>query len=244
MDVPHLASDAPPDAFPNINTALVDPNGLLATGGDLSAARLLAAYERGIFPWYNPGQPILWWSPNPRTVFRPNDIHISRRFRSELRKTPFTLTLDEAFSDVMYTCATTPREGQDGTWITQGMYDAYCHLHTLGYAHSIEVWAQSDQFDQVLVGGLYGISIGNAFFGESMFSHATNASKTALVYLGQQLARWGFTLLDAQVASDHLFRMGAAEIPRQQFQEELRQNQAHTSKVGKWQFDTDFELKL
>lgn len=243
MKLPYLSPTSPPDAFPDISTARDYPDGLLAVGGCLSAERLLVAYQRGIFPWFSEGEPIMWWSPNPRTVFRPAAVHIAKRMRRELRQMPYRVTLDTDFTGVMQACATTPRHGQDGTWITQDMLAAYSHLHDLGHAHSIEIWHDTNESSR-LVGGLYGISIGRAFFGESMFSHVTNASKFALIYLGQQLARWNFTLLDAQVASDHLFRMGAIEIPRQQFAEELKNNEQYPSKVGKWQFDDDFSITI
>lgn len=198
--------------FPPPSAALSDPDGLLAVGGDLSPERLLAAYRQGIFPWYEPGQPILWWSPDPRTVFLPGDFHISRSLRKCLRRSPFRVTLDTAFEQVITHCGA-PRGPGEGTWITDEMHAAYCRLHQLGHAHSAEVWR-----DGQLVGGLYGVGIGRAFFGESMFSRADNASKVALAHLSRRLDEWGFGVFDAQVASAHLFTLGARQIPREDFQ--------------------------
>ena len=205
--------------FPPLGQALTSPNGLLAAGGDLSAARLLLAYRSGIFPWYEQGQPILWWSPDPRTVIFPHKLHISRSLRKTLRRQHFEISADRAFERVISACAT--RGGSSlqrpaGTWITREMHSAYCHLHQLGRAHSIEAWAGDE-----LAGGLYGIAIGRLFFGESMFSLVRDASKVAFVHLLGQLAAWGFEMVDCQVASDHLFSLGAEQIPRQQFAQML-----------------------
>lgn len=189
-----------------------DPNGLLAAGGDLSPPRLLAAYGQGIFPWYEEGQPILWWSPDPRTILLPRDVHVSRSLRKVLRRGDFTASADCAFDQVVRACAG-PRRDALGTWITDEMFEAYCDLHRLGYAHSVEVWR-----DDVLVGGIYGVAIGRAFFGESMFSHVSNASKVALVHLAGQLARWDYGLIDCQVETAHLLSMGATNISRAAFQ--------------------------
>lgn len=197
--------------FPEVALALREPDGLLAVGGDLSPGRLLAAYRQGIFPWYNPGQPILWWAPDPRMVLFPAQLHISRSLARTLRQGKFQLTLDSAFAQVLAACAG-PRPGARGTWITPEMQAAYLRLHQLGHAHSIECWQ-----DGKLVGGLYGVALGRVFFGESMFSHQTNASKVALVTLVQQLAAWGFALLDCQIHSPHLQSLGAGTISRERF---------------------------
>lgn len=201
--------------FPPTSQALSEPNGLLAAGGDLSADRLLAAYQRGIFPWYEPGQPILWWTPDPRMVLFPDKVHISRSLRKTLRKNLFTVTADKAFAHVITACAE-KRAYAEGTWITDDMKQAYCDLHELGVAHSIEAWQDGD-----LVGGLYGVAIGKVFFGESMFSIRKDASKVAFVCLANQLKQWGFQLIDCQVASQHLFSLGAEEISRSQFEQLL-----------------------
>jgi leucyl/phenylalanyl-tRNA--protein transferase len=197
--------------FPDVSLALNDPNGLLAIGGDLSPPRLLAAYRHGIFPWFNPGEPILWWSPDPRAVLYPDKINISRSLRKTLRKNLFTVTTDLAFDEVMRACQA-PRESQQGTWITGEMRMAYGKMHELGYAHSVECWQ-----DNELAGGLYGMAIGQVFYGESMFSRVTDASKVALVYLTDKLKEWHYQIIDCQVQSDHLKRMGAEDIPRRQF---------------------------
>ena len=191
-------------------------DGLVAAGGDLSPARLLAAYRRGLFPWYSDGQPILWWSPDPRTVFRPDGIHVSRSLAKELRRGRYHVTWDRSFTEVVTACAE-PRNGEPGTWITEDMQLAYQRLHLLGHAHSVEV----RDVNESLVGGLYGVAIGTAFFGESMFSRVANASKIALVRLGERLRGWGFELIDAQVGNPHLERMGAEAWPRSRFLERL-----------------------
>jgi len=201
--------------FPSIELALNDPNGLLAAGGDLQPERVLQAYYRGIFPWFNPGDPILWWSPNPRTVIFPQTHHISKSLRKLLRKTPFEVTFDRAFTQVMLGCAE-PRAYTDETWIGAKIIDCYAELHRRGYGHSVEVWQ-----DGKLVGGLYGLALGKVFFGESMFSRADNASKVALAHLVNLLTSWNFELIDCQVANNHLFSLGAEEIPRAQFQKLL-----------------------
>ncbi|MBK5964434.1 leucyl/phenylalanyl-tRNA--protein transferase [Thiocystis minor] len=199
------------DSFPDARHALREPNGLLAVGGDLTPARLQNAYRRGIFPWFNPGDPILWWSPDPRTVLFPTQLRISRSLAKRLRQQPFAVTLDRAFHEVLCGCAA-PREPQGGTWLIPEMIAAYEVLHARGLAHSVEVWQ-----DQHLVGGLYGVAIGRAFFGESMFTRVTDASKVALVQLCRQLEGWNFGLIDCQMRTDHLIRMGAIEMPRVDF---------------------------
>jgi len=199
------------DAFPAVDRALSEPDGLLAAGGDLSSERLLAAYRRGIFPWFSPGEPILWWSPAARTVFDTGAPHVPRRLARWLRGCDWTLRADHAFAAVMHACAA-PRAKQRGTWISDEMLVAYQNLHALGFAHSVEAW-EGDR----LVGGIYGVAIGRMFFGESMFSAAPNGSKLALLALCRVLHTWGFELLDAQVASPHLFTLGAFELPRTEF---------------------------
>lgn len=216
MRLPQLARDSL--EFPPTSEALTDPNGLLAFGGDLSVKRLLAAYRLGIFPWFNPGQPILWWSPDPRTIFFPEEIHCSRSMQKFLRQTNWQVSIDVCFSRVIDACAET-RANSSGTWITAQMKSAYNRLHEAGYAHSVEVWDGSE-----LVGGIYGVALGKTFFGESMFSTATNASKTALIRFCRFLHNHDFAVFDAQVASDHLFTMGALTIPRLNFEEYLADN--------------------
>lgn len=206
-----LSPDDAPDAFPPVNDALREPDGLLAAGGDLGSARLLAAYRSGIFPWYDEGQPLLWWSPDPRYVFRRGDLHISRRLRKEIRKSELRIRINTAFADVIAACAG-PRRHQPGTWITPDMRAAYQRLHGEGWAHSVEVWE-----DDSLVGGLYGLAIGRAFFGESMFSTQSNASKMALLYLDRLLDDDRIGILDCQVHSSHLVNLGACALPRGDF---------------------------
>lgn len=201
--------------FPALNKALREPNGLLAAGGDLSSARLLAAYRHGCFPWYQDGQPLLWWSPTPRTVLLPDNLHISRSLRKVLRDDQFSVTFDHNFAEVIRACAE-PRGEECGTWITNEMQDAYLELHKQGHAHSVEVW-QQDQ----LVGGLYGIAIGTLFFGESMFSRTSNASKVGFVALVSALKEAGFMLIDCQMPTDHLSSFGAHNIPRNDFAQYL-----------------------
>lgn len=206
-----LSPSDPPDRFPPVSSALQEPDGLLAAGGDLSIARLLFAYRSGIFPWYDEGQPLLWWSPDPRCVFMPDDYHVSRRLQRELRSSTAEIRINTAFSDVIQACAG-PRRSEQGTWITPEMANAYVELHLDGWAHSIEVW-ESGQ----LAGGLYGLAIGKAFFGESMFSLTSNASKIALLYLTNRLRSGDFRIIDCQVVSRHLLSLGARSIPRKSF---------------------------
>lgn len=210
--------------FPAPEYALDDPNGLLAVGGDLSPERILAAYQQGIFPWFNPGDPILWWSPSPRTVIYPEQLHISKSLHKLLRKRIYRVTFDHCFENVMRACAA-PRNYADGTWISEEIIAAYTALHRQGIAHSVEVWQENQ-----LVGGLYGMALGRVFFGESMFSCADNASKFGLAHLVRQLRLWDFQLIDCQVANDHLFSLGAIEIPREEFQKILV-NFAHEPSV-------------
>ncbi|MDP3858090.1 MAG: leucyl/phenylalanyl-tRNA--protein transferase [Stagnimonas sp.] len=205
----------PDQAFPDPETALPDPNGLLAVGGDLSPRRLLRAYAQGIFPWFNPDEPILWWSPNPRCLFTPGQVHVSHSLAKRLRAQRYALSFDRAFEEVLDACAG-PRRGGRGTWLGPDMRRAYRELRRLGYAHSVELWIEGE-----LAGGLYGVSIGGAFFGESMFSRHSDASKLALVHLDRQLHDWQFSLLDCQVASEHLLSLGARTVARTQFLELL-----------------------
>ncbi|NCF81841.1 MAG: leucyl/phenylalanyl-tRNA--protein transferase [Proteobacteria bacterium] len=202
-----ITDDAPVHAFPDVDYAMIQPNGLLAVGGDLSPARLLHAYQRGIFPWFSEAQPILWWAPDPRAVLLPEAIKISRSLKKTLRRGVFQVTFDQVFPRVIEACAA-PRGHQNDTWITNHMIAAYCELHARGFAHSVECWQ-----DGALVGGLYGVAIGKVFSGESMFSRVSDASKVALVTLCQS----GYELIDCQLPSDHLKRMGATEIPRRDF---------------------------
>lgn len=204
--------------FPDTSQALSDPDGLLAVGGDLSPERLLQAYTRGIFPWFSDGQPILWWSPNPRTVVLPTELHIGRSVRKLLKRNFFKITMDSAFHQVIQQCATISRNGEDGTWITEEMLQAYLDLHNAGFAHSVEAWQ-----DGQLVGGLYGIALGKVFFGESMFSRISGASKVAFVNLVKQLQLWQFELIDCQMKTEYLISFGAKEISREQFESKLTQ---------------------
>lgn len=207
--LPQLASDS--IWFPDPSLALREPNGLLAFGGDLTPPRLLAAYQRGIFPWFQAGQPILWWAPDPRAVLVPSAIHLSRSLRKTLRQQRFQVTFDTAFAEVVHGCAL-PSADRPDTWITPAMLQAYAQLHELGYAHSVECWQEGE-----LAGGLYGVALGRIFFGESMFSRRSDASKVALAHLCEQLVAWGFELIDCQVGNSHTFSMGAREIRRDEF---------------------------
>ncbi|SEQ06178.1 leucyl/phenylalanyl-tRNA--protein transferase [Ectothiorhodospira magna] len=216
------------EPFPAVEHALREPNGLLAAGGDLSLVRLLNAYRHGIFPWYVAGQPILWWSPDPRTVLYPAQVKVSRSLARILRQQRFEVTFDQAFAQVVEGCAE-PRRGVHGTWITYGMQQAFIQLHYTGHAHSVEVWDHG-----TLVGGLYGVSMGRVFFGESMFSRVSDASKVALVILCQHLNHWGYPLLDCQTPSDHLTRMGAESMSRHRFINRLQQLCSVPSRPGPW----------
>jgi len=219
-------------SFPAAELALKEPNGLLAIGGDLSPARLLSAYLHGIFPWFSDDSgPIMWWSPDPRAVIFPDRVKVSRSLRRTLARGAFEIRLDTEFDEVVRGCAA-PREGDPRTWITPAIRAAYGELHRLGYAHSVETWAGSE-----LVGGLYGVSIGRMFFGESMFARRTDASKVALVRLTDQLIRWHFELIDCQVMNPHLQSLGAIEMPRREFLARLRNNPQHVTRRGLWQFD-------
>lgn len=202
-------------AFPPTDSAMKDPSGLLAAGADLSPSRLLEAYRQGIFPWFEEGQPILWWSPDPRATLRPSSIHVSRSLRKAIKQKRYQFRFDSNFFGVIQACAEA-RSYTEGTWITDAMCEAYEKLHQMGVAHSVEVWDKEE-----LVGGLYGIALGKVFFGESMFSRASNTSKMALVYLAEHLQAWGFELIDCQVENTHLMSLGAQCISRKQFDRRL-----------------------
>lgn len=226
--------------FPPVD--LASPEGLLAVGGDLRAERLLEAYRHGVFPWYNEGQPILWWSPDPRAVLFLDDLKISRSLRKTLRRGLFSVTMDTHFQEVAEACSA-PRsnvgapEIEPGTWIHPEMIDAYCQLHKMGYAHSIEVWREKE-----LIGGLYGLSLGGAFFGESMFSRESDASKIALVYLVRQLQRWNFDFVDAQIGSDHLTSLGTAEVRRDKFIKKLNLSLEKNNRIGLWAIEPQLTI--
>lgn len=214
-----------------------DRRGLVAVGGDLRPERLLDAYARGIFPWYGEGLPILWHSPDPRFVLVPGDLRVNRSLRKNLRRGLYDVTLDQAFDRVIRACAEVPREGQDGTWITDDMVAAYERLHRMGHAHSVEAWRDGE-----LVGGLYGVAVGALFCGESMFAHAPDASKVAFVWFVRQLEQWGFSLIDCQVHTDHLERFGATEWARARFLRTLATLRRQQPKaIGVWRLDPDFE---
>lgn len=217
--------DAP---FPAVERALREPDGLLAAGGGLSPRRLLRAYRHGIFPWYGPGQPILWWSPDPRTVLIPEQLHIGRSLQKTLRKGEYEVRYDTAFDAVITACAA-PRADGHGTWLTDEMVAAYRELHRLGHAHSAESWYRGE-----LAGGLYGVAIGKVFFGESMFTRRSDASKVAFARLVARLRERGYTLIDCQVASAHLARFGAVAMPRRHFIDALRHGCALPGEIGPW----------
>lgn len=214
--------------FPDVEMALREPEGLLAVGGSLTPECLIAAYQRGIFPWYGEDQPVLWWSPDPRTVLFPERLKVSRSLRKVLAKGISNVTFDTAFRAVMEACAQ-PRKDGNGTWITPAMIEAYCRLHELSIAHSVEIWS-----DGQLAGGLYGVALGRVFFGESMFSRQTDASKVALVALVQRLKAWGFHLIDCQMPTEHLFRLGAELVPRRKFTQLLEQWCKIPGPLGPW----------
>ncbi|TAK62514.1 leucyl/phenylalanyl-tRNA--protein transferase [Methylobacter sp.] len=224
-----LDPNNPEQDFPLVNKALREPDGLLAVGGCLSQHRLLNAYRHGIFPWYNPGEPILWWSPDPRLVLFPDKLIISRSLRKTLHKNIFSVTFDQAFNEVIAACADR-RKDATGTWITAEIYAAYNQLHQAGFAHSVETWLGDE-----LVGGLYGVALGQVFFGESMFHIRTDASKVAFVTLVNQLKLWGYQLIDCQVQTKHLESFGAQEIDRNYFIKLLDQYCEAPVKPFAWQ---------
>ena len=233
MTAPYWLNPYDPTDFPNVSLALREPDGLLAVGGDLRIERLLAAYQRGIFPWYSGDQPILWWSPDPRSVLFPDKLHISRSLRKTLRKQLFTITFDTAFEEVIHACSE-PRADGLGTWITDEMQQAYLRLHQSGYAHSVECWLNGK-----LVGGLYGVAMGKVFFGESMFSRVTDASKIAFVFLVRQLQRWQFEMIDCQIQTAYLNQFGAELIPRSRFVQLLDQYCKQPGRNDVWKIDTE-----
>jgi leucyl/phenylalanyl-tRNA---protein transferase len=228
--------------FPPVEGALREPNGLLAIGGDLTPERLLDAYGHGIFPWFNAEDPILWWSPDPRMVLFPNEFKISRSLRKTLAKGNFEVRADTAFEQVMRACAA-PRPGQAGTWIHEDMIAAYTALHRMGHAHSVEVWMPPSPHrpgtERELAGGLYGVSIGRMFYGESMFARRRDASKIALAHLTGQLARWNFGMIDCQMNTPHLASLGAREIPRTEFLRRLQELVNYENRESPWDFDHD-----
>ena len=224
MPVFHLGDEI---AFPS--PTLSDETGLLAVGGDLSVERLLLAYSMGIFPWFNRGEPILWWSPIERAVVTPSEVHLPRTLRKALKKTPLTVRVDTCFDEVIKHCAKTPRPGQRGTWITMDMREAYTELHQRGVAHSFETF-----LGDKLVGGLYGLSLGGSFFGESMFSHVDDASKVAFVELARVLTVWGFDLIDCQLPNSNVMRYGTKVISRKLFLELLALSVKKPTRIGKW----------
>jgi leucyl/phenylalanyl-tRNA--protein transferase len=226
MPVYLLSSDI---AFPSAN--LTSEDGLLAVGGDLDQKRLLLAYSMGIFPWYAEAEPILWWSPDPRLVLYPEELRISKSLEKAIKKDLFRITMDQAFEQVITACAKTRREKNEGTWIVHDMIKAYCKLHESGFAHSVEAW-QND----TLAGGLYGVSLGKCFFGESMFTSITNASKVAFVALVNYLKALSFDLIDCQVKTEHLISFGAREIPRARFLKQLKKSLGSPTLKGRWMF--------
>ena len=219
------------DPFPPVESARRRPNGLLCAGGELSPERIVEAYRHGIFPWFSAGEPILWWSPDPRMVLFPREVRISRSLAKTLRRGHYEVRLDTAFAEVIRACAE-PRGGQDGTWITPEMQQAYCRLHELGHAHSVEVWMEGK-----LAGGLYGMALGRAFYGESMFSRATDASKIALAHLARLLERKAFAVIDCQMTTTHLASLGAREIGRREFARGLEVWTTEGEAPGKWPAD-------
>jgi leucyl/phenylalanyl-tRNA--protein transferase len=226
--IPWLGPESP---FPPLEAALLRPNGLLAVGGDLSPSRLIEAYRHGIFPWFNEGEPILWWSPDPRMVLFPQELKISRSLRKTLKRGNYEIRADSAFKQVMEACAA-PRGEHTGTWIHAEMIAAYGRLHEIGMAHSMETWIEGE-----LVGGLYGVGQGKMFFGESMFSRVSDASKIAFVHLVAQLQRWGFEMIDCQMKTEHLASLGAREISRNEFRQKLKELVHYPERGKKWCLD-------
>lgn len=231
-----LNSNWSEEPFPPVELAWQEPNGLLAVGGDLSVKRLVNAYKSGIFPWFGPREPIYWWSPNPRTVLFPHKIRITRSLRKSLRNKDYRITFDTCFADVVHACAA-PRSYSSGTWITNEMHTAYCRLHAADLAHSIEVWNS----DNALIGGLYGVSIGGIFSGESMFSREPDTSKIALVALAYYAQRWGYALIDCQIENPHLISMGSENLPRSDYMAILKAHSQHQA-PRYWQTDPQVDL--
>lgn len=233
-----IARLGPADPFPPVDRALAEPNGLLAVGATLSVPRLLDAYTRGIFPWFSEGDPILWWCPDPRMVLPTGSVHVSRSLARRLRRADYRATLDRAFPDVLRMCAA-PRRDDNGTWLLPSMIRAYERLHDAGVAHSIEIW-----MDGELAGGLYGVALGRMFYGESMFSRRTDASKMAVVLLTRQLARWDFPLLDCQMHTGHLASLGAVDMPRRDFVAAIAPLVARPPVPAPWRLDDDLSVPL
>lgn len=233
--IPWLELD---DPFPLTNKALKQPNGLLAAGADLTPGRLIEAYSLGVFPWFNADEPVLWWSPDPRMVLFPDELKVARSLKKVLRNRPYEVRLDTAFGRVMQGCAQ-PRDGQSGTWISPMMTDAYTRLHEMGVAHSAETW-----IDGKLAGGLYGVALGRMFYGESMFTEVTDASKIAFVHLVWQLKRWGFGMIDCQMKTAHLETFGAREIPRSDFMRRVSKLIQYSPAPTLWRLDPDIKLEL
>ena len=223
--------------FPDPEEA--EPDGLLAVGGDLSVKRLLLAYRMGIFPWYSEGSPILWWSPDPRLVLAPSALKVPKSLKRVLKKEVYSITMDQAFDRVIRKCASAKRRENEGTWIVDDMIAAYSDLHRSGFAHSVEAWQSGE-----LVGGLYGVSLGDVFFGESMFADKSDASKVALVYLAGALKSWGVDLIDCQVTTGHLKGLGAREIPRTDFLKRISVALEQESRSGRWTLPEDLELPI
>lgn len=237
MTAPYLLSNSNKTDFPDVELALREPDGLLAVGGDLSVERLIAAYQQGIFPWYSEGQPVLWWSPDPRMVLKPEDIKVSRSLAKTICKQNFKITFDQDFRNVISACSKPRLEKgvqQGETWILDEMIEAYVKLHEAGYAHSVECWQENK-----LVGGLYGVAIGKVFFGESMFSRISDASKIAFVFLSRQLQQWNFKLIDCQVYTSHLESLGASMMTRKQFLTLLQQYAINKSEHVKWKIKNE-----
>lgn len=228
----------PGDPFPPTSKALKQPNGLLAAGADLTPGRLIEAYSQGVFPWFNADEPVLWWSPDPRMVLFPAELKVNRSLKKVIRNRKYEVRLDAAFTRVMHGCAQ-PREGQSGTWISPLMIEAYTQLHKMGVAHSAETW-----IDGKLVGGLYGLALGRMFYGESMYTEVTDASKIAFVHLVWQLKRWGFGLIDCQMKTSHLSTFGAREIPRHDFMRQVSKLIQYSPAPIPWRFDPDIKLEL
>ena len=212
---------------------LAEKEGLLAVGGDLSEDRLLLAYRMGIFPWYSDEEPLLWWSPDPRLVLYPEEIKVSKTLKKIIKKDKFDITMDQAFAEVISECAQIRAENNEGTWIVEDMIKAYCTLHESGYAHSVEAWYKGE-----LAGGLYGVSLGKSFFGESMFTRISNASNAAFVKLVEYLKALSFDMIDCQVSTEHMIRFGAKEIPRDRFLQQLKESLGEPTIKGKWSFET------
>ncbi len=238
INLPWLDPQNPDAPFPPVESALKEPEGLVAAGGDLKAIRLLRAYHEGLFPWYEEDQPLLWWSPNPRGVLYPKNFIAHKSLLRTIKKNQWKVSFDRSFLDVMRACAE-PRSNSRGTWITNDMIAAYTHLHELSHAHSLEVWNESDE----LIGGVYGISIGTIFFGESMFSRVTDASKVALLYLSAYLDSWGYDIIDTQLPSAHLTSLGGRKMNRDKYLIALSKFTAQSSNRAAWQAPAEIDIQ-